>query len=125
MDESQLAGALAFCRLVLNQPELRIDDICKANVVNRIIADFDKRPTLKQCEPNPNVSYKLRVVHTKAILFLKSMSERVGSREFLDRLKKNRLKKCIFRTANFRWSNYFSDIRYCNYFLYQSISRIS
>ena len=59
MDESQLAGALAFCRLVLNQPELRIDDICKANVVNRIIADFDKRPTLKQCEPNPNVSYKL------------------------------------------------------------------
>ena len=56
MDESQLAGALAFCRLVLNQPELRIDDICKANVVNRIIADFDKRPTLKQCEPNPNVS---------------------------------------------------------------------
>ena len=57
MDESQLAGALAFCRLVLNQPELQIDDICKANVVNRIIADFDKRPTIKQCEPNPNVSY--------------------------------------------------------------------
>ena len=59
MDESQLAGALAFCRLVLNQPELRIDDICKANVVNRIIADFDKRPTVKQCEPNPNVSFPL------------------------------------------------------------------
>ena len=74
MDESQLAGALAFCRLVLNQPELRIDDICKANVVNRIIADFDKRPTVKQCEPNPNVSYDVifRTVYSGGLIIFRN-----------------------------------------------------
>ena len=74
MDESQLAGALAFCCLVLNQPELRIDDICKANVVNRIIADFDKRPTVKQCEPNPNVSsdYPSITLYSGGIIIFRS-----------------------------------------------------
>ena len=56
MDEEQLAGGVAFCRLVLNQPELRVDDLCRASTINRLVADFDKRPTLRQCEPNPNVS---------------------------------------------------------------------
>ena len=56
MDEEQLAGGVAFCRLVLNQPELRLDDLCRASTINRLVADFDKRPTLRQCEPNPNVS---------------------------------------------------------------------
>ena len=57
MDEDQLAGGVAFCRLVLSQPELRLDDLCKAHTINRIVADFDKRPTVRQCEPNPNVSF--------------------------------------------------------------------
>ena len=39
-----------------SQPELRLDDLCKAETINRIVADFDKRPTVRQCEPNPNVS---------------------------------------------------------------------
>ena len=56
MSESQLEGGLAFCRMILNMPELRIEDVCKAAVVNRIIADFDKRPTVKQCDSNPHVS---------------------------------------------------------------------
>ena len=67
MDEEQLAGGVAFCRLVLNQPELRLDDLCRASTINRLVADFDKRPTVRQCEPNPNVSllYSLLLCNTR------------------------------------------------------------
>ena len=35
MEESKLEGALSFCRMVLNQPELRLDDMCKEMSSNK------------------------------------------------------------------------------------------
>lgn len=56
MEESQLQGGLSFYRLMLSQPELRLVDLCNGITINKIIAQIDKRPTVKQCELNPSVS---------------------------------------------------------------------
>jgi hypothetical protein len=56
MDEQQLEGGLSFVRLLLSQPELRLVDLCIGATINKIIGLIDKRPTVKQCDPNLTVS---------------------------------------------------------------------
>ena len=56
MEDSQLEGGLSLFRLILSQPELRLVDLCDGITINKIIAEIDKRPTVKQCELNPSVS---------------------------------------------------------------------
>ena len=52
----ELQGGLTFIGLMLTKPKLRLVDLCDGITINKVVTEIDKRPSVKQCEPNPTVS---------------------------------------------------------------------